>query len=334
MTGREQRYAMLLRAYPHAYRDERGDELLGTLLDSSASQGIVRNIGDAIDLVLHGLQVRAGLTGDRYAGRVLAMAAFPGFVMAATLAVVAFVFGEWVPTLTHQPIRLGFGPFMTMAPVLYLLWVLGALFVLARIRFQRPVAIICVLATVSFVPISDALRYGRPPMILLAVLISLGLPSVLAPPPAYSHTPRVRSLVVAAVVVATTLSLLSRVGGPRYTLSGVFYVGGLRELATWMPVIAVAGLVLISCALVMRRRDLAGALAVLILPWTFAGVENPIGFSILTTRLPTTTVSINTGLCVLLAGGLLVGWIADLRRPRGSGLGSSGGLDGSLNLES
>jgi hypothetical protein len=170
-------------------------------------------------------------------------------------------------------------------------------------------------------------------MILLVVLMSLGLPSILAPPPAYGHAPRVRSLIVAAVVVAATLSLLSQVGGPRYTLSGVFYLGGLRELATWMPVIAVAGIVLIGYALVMRRRELAGALAVLILPWTFSGVENPFGFSVLTTRLPTTTESINTGLCVLLAGGLLVSWIADLHRPHGSGLSSSGGLDRSLNLE-
>lgn len=332
MTGPEQLYTMLLRAYPRAYRDERGDELLGTLLDASASQGIIRNIGDAIDLVVHGLQLRAGLTGDRYAGRVLGMAALPGFVMAATLAVVAFVFGEWIPMLTHQAIRLSFGPFMTMAPVLYLLWSIGALFVLARPRFQRPVAIICVLATILFVPFSDALRYGRPPMILLVVLIGLGFPSTLAPQLVHGHSRKVRPLIVVGVVVATTLSLLTQVVNSAYN-GEVFYWRGLRELAFWMPVIAAGLLVLIGGALVMRRRDTAGTIAVLALPWALVGAWSPIDGSMAAIGLPTSALLVNTGFCVLLAAGLLAVWIGDLRRRRGAGLGNSGGLD-SLNLES
>jgi hypothetical protein len=254
--------------------------------------------------------------------------------MAATLALVAFVFGEWIPTVTHQPIRLGFGPFMTMGPALYLLWGLGTLVILANPRLQRPVAMICVIATLFFVPVSDALRYGRPPMLLLVILIGLGLPSVLAPSPEFGNATKGRSLVIACVVVATTLSFLNEVGSNVPYRGGVFYWQGFRELAFWMPIIAVGVLMLIGAALVMRRRDLAGTIAILALPWALVGSWDPFGVSTAEVGLPESTLAINTALCALLGAGLAVNWITDLHRSPGSGAASGGRLDGSLNLGS
>jgi len=59
MTVLERRYRMLLRVYPAAYRAERGDEILGTLLDSAPAGRTVPRWWDAFSLVLAGLRVRA-----------------------------------------------------------------------------------------------------------------------------------------------------------------------------------------------------------------------------------------------------------------------------------
>jgi hypothetical protein len=56
----ERRYAALLRAYPDAYRRERGDELLGTLLDGARPQQRWPGAREAAHLVLAGWRARSG----------------------------------------------------------------------------------------------------------------------------------------------------------------------------------------------------------------------------------------------------------------------------------
>jgi hypothetical protein len=56
----KQRYAILLRAYPRAYRARRGDELLGTLLDGARLQQRWPSVRETASLVLAGLRARSG----------------------------------------------------------------------------------------------------------------------------------------------------------------------------------------------------------------------------------------------------------------------------------
>jgi hypothetical protein len=55
----ERRYRLLLRVYPAGYLADRGDEILGTLLDTAPPGRTVPSLRDACALVLAGLRVRA-----------------------------------------------------------------------------------------------------------------------------------------------------------------------------------------------------------------------------------------------------------------------------------
>ena len=61
MTALERRSRRLLRAYPARYRRERGEEILGTLLDDSPPGRRWPSPRDARALIMGGLRVRAGL---------------------------------------------------------------------------------------------------------------------------------------------------------------------------------------------------------------------------------------------------------------------------------
>ncbi len=64
------RYRALLRAYPKAWREQRGDELLGTLLDAAEPGRRRPNVRESASIVVQGLQERLGLRRRRSCGAV------------------------------------------------------------------------------------------------------------------------------------------------------------------------------------------------------------------------------------------------------------------------
>ena len=68
MSELEQRYRRLLRAYPRSYREARSDEMLGTLLESSAAGKSRPTAKDTRALIMGGLRVRAGFDQRLTAG--------------------------------------------------------------------------------------------------------------------------------------------------------------------------------------------------------------------------------------------------------------------------
>jgi hypothetical protein len=60
MSKLERRYRRLLLAYPRSYRKARGDEMLGTLLESSAPGRSQPTVKDTRALILGGLKLRSG----------------------------------------------------------------------------------------------------------------------------------------------------------------------------------------------------------------------------------------------------------------------------------
>lgn len=103
MKPRGTRFRLLLRAYPKAYRERRGDEILATLLDDASATGTYESGRVGIDIVGHGLRLRVGIASHQLAGRVLVAAALPGMMTAAAAAVVMPVFGQVLPDARFGP---------------------------------------------------------------------------------------------------------------------------------------------------------------------------------------------------------------------------------------
>jgi hypothetical protein len=313
MSEPDEHFARLLLIYPRAYREERGEEILGTLLDASPSHKSYPGLRDVLDVTLHGMQLRLGLTADRFVGRVLGLAAMPGLVIAAVLSIFLSIFGEWLPHVGRAaPMN---GPLSTVGLLVYIAWVLGAASALIWPHRRRVFAAVCVFATVLVVA-STVGRHGFPTArpAMMALVAGFGLPCVFAP----IREP-VRHRLAASLAVGVTSAMLiwsfiaTQRWGPFY---GGFYWLGTYRLGRSMPYIAGAVLVAVCVFLLLRRIDVAGALVVLASPFVIVS----------TSYIRDTHGHIGPSLGGLIALVALVVWLVvasvrDLRRPLGERIG-------------
>jgi len=306
-AGLERAYRRLLLAYPRWYRDQRGEEILGTLLDAAADHPDQRHpdLADALPLIGHGLAVRADLSGDGALGELLGVAASPGLASAAVLATVVFFLGEWNPWSSSVPLPAAhFGPFLTIGPVVYLAWVLAAVVdATTHSRGRRGAAALAVAITVLPMlatrgPVLDHLvgagrpalfvGYGRPPLFVLLPLAGLGLPALLGPDagrrrptwPAVAAALATMVVLVAGAVIPTlagSAAFPPAIGYARVT----FYQVGFATLAAWIPLLAAIAFGAAAVAVVARRRraPAAGALVALMAPWLVISVAHAPRFS-------------------------------------------------------
>ena len=84
MTGLEQRARLLLRAYPPAYRQTRGEEILGTMLEATPPGRAWPPLRDAWSLVRGGLRARAARNRRAGLAASLRQAALLGFALFLT----------------------------------------------------------------------------------------------------------------------------------------------------------------------------------------------------------------------------------------------------------
>ena len=101
MTALERRCHLLLRAYPAWYRAERGDEILGTLLEAGPPDRSWPTSRDSRALIVGGLRVRAGMhlrltTAAALRQAVLLAAVIDARLMLATTLVIAVFFSSAV----------------------------------------------------------------------------------------------------------------------------------------------------------------------------------------------------------------------------------------------
>jgi hypothetical protein len=268
VNARERWFALALRAYPRAYRAERGNEVMTTLVESTETASWWSVGADGLDLIVQGMRVRMALGPDRYAGRVLMLAALPGFVMAAAYAVVQLAFGEVAPTLpTH------FGPFQTVGAAVYFVWILGALGALVKPRYQQRLAAICILASAVSVPVGDAF-FARPLLRVLVVLVGLGLPSLLAPS-ADLRSSRSRTVAAGAGIITLSLLIPLAASGESTRFPVPFSPMEMFRLDHYLPYVAAAGAAAARALVIVRRTDLLGAGALVFAPWFVAGAVSP-----------------------------------------------------------
>ena len=170
MDALARRYRRLLFAYPDSYRRQRGDELLGTLLDTARPGQRRPSVADAADLVLGGLRQRLGGTvaADLEAGITLAAP----FALALAAGLCGFL---W---LTVERLPDGYsstGPFLTVGPAAYAVWLAAALLraVLPATASRVPV-VAAMTTTALLIPAAAVTGYQRPPLWVIFALLGFG----------------------------------------------------------------------------------------------------------------------------------------------------------------
>jgi hypothetical protein len=298
MKGRGDRFTMLLWAYPKGYRERRGEEILGTLLEDAPTLGTYESLRVGIDIVAHGFRLRLGIAPDQMVGRVLVAAALPGMMMAAAAAMVMPFFGQVLPDIRNGPGS--WGPDTAIWPGLCIPWILGSVAALVFPKHRQLLATACVAATVIAKFLLPLGPWGLPPGFLL--LISLAVPSLLAPrtPPRWSHrgfAVLVGGLVLGALVVASVRSPWASLGGP----------GFYGEFSRCAPYVAGTVFACSAILLVTRRWVYGSALALLAIPWLLVPTVDPGPLAV-----STTTSALSVAAACAISVGLIGVWFSDL----------------------
>jgi hypothetical protein len=298
VRARGDRFTLLLHAYPKAYRERRGDEILSTLFEDDSTNGTYESVRVGIDVVAHGLRLRVGLASDQLAGRVLVAAALPGMMMAAAAAAVMPVFGQVLPDIHYGPSS--WGADTAIWPALCVVWILGCVTALIFPKPGRYFAATCVAATVIVRLLLPIGTWGLPPGFL--VLMPLAVPCLLAPRTSPRRSHRGFALLI-GVVVLGTLTVVA-VCSPWVSPGGPVFYGEFNRCAPY-----VAGTVIMcSVILLATRRVVQGsALALLAIPWLLVSIVDPGPLAI-----STTVSALSVAATCAIGVGLVGLWFSDL----------------------
>jgi hypothetical protein len=281
MSTLETHCKWLLWTYPTAYREQRGDEILSTLLEATDPEQTWPSVGDTVDLVGHALRLRLGVGEHQPLGRLFVIVGPCQLVMAALMSVVALVFGEWSPFSPWPWVPAGhLGPFFTGGPIAYFTWILAGLSLLVdRPRLTRRLVGLSIVLTAALVPIGHLFALGRPAMSYLVFLVVLGIPYFVIPNQGlvWRATGWQRKALLAAPFLPAALISLEAArlrgvgldpGGSYYRAPGIFfYRFALGAVAPWITWIVVAAIVVAMIAVLVGRRLLGATIALLCLPW-------------------------------------------------------------------
>jgi hypothetical protein len=160
----ERRYAALLLAYPAPYRQARGSEILGTLLDTARPGQRWPHPVEAADIVLSGLRQRGRI--DQVPGLAAGIRTAAPIALAFAAGLSAFLLVAF--ELDREEFTLGAGVYPVWI-VAVVAWSFGS----DRLR-RAPIAV-AVAGTLAAVPVSAINLIGRPPLWTTAVLTVLGL---------------------------------------------------------------------------------------------------------------------------------------------------------------
>jgi hypothetical protein len=319
MKDQERRLHRVLWAYPAAYRAKKGSEIIGTVLDAADARGRVHR-RDLVDLVVHGIRMRLGLSADRFGGRVMDAAGLPGLFMGAGLSVFLFVWGEWLP-ITRTPYSIArFGPFLTVGPIIYLAWIVSAVVVTVQPRLLRLSATICVTITAVMWPIGK-LAFASPNFWQLLLLFGFGLPGVLAPS-SVTDRRRIPSSLVAGV---GTFAVIWWLGAVHYlnppffngSLQWSFYLFGNYLTAGNLPWLEAAVFLSVIGLLATHQSERAGALVVLSAPMLALVAGSLRGADAVSVRHRGGFVAFGTSALLISIAWLVMAWSTDVRSKAG-----------------
>jgi len=253
------RYRWLVRAYPADYRDRRGEEIVGLLLDASAPGQRWPAPAAAADLLVDGLRRRiGGLTSASVSG-CLSAAGPMALALAAGLSLFWLLGYELAgePNWTQYGVS-PLGPFETSAPIMYAAWVATAAVVCLLGRYGRPLILLCVALVVAMPYLADLFQLPQPPgdFLLLTnlhyreaptlnfdtLLIVLGLVALATPA---RPTSRTRQGIAAGAVAITAVAwaggwLATRSDDHAYVLHGAVAGAGIAAAAAILVCVGIA----------------------------------------------------------------------------------------------
>jgi hypothetical protein len=277
MTQNLSRPQKLLKFYPKAYREERGEEIVATLQEAAEARVPRVSLSDQISVALYGVRIRLGLTSETMFGKALDIAAIPGLVMGAFFGAYLLISGD-LPVVTSRFFYPHFGPFLTVGPVLYLVWILGVVVVFEWPQYRRRIAGACMTLTIVGELLAK-LAHRNPNAWEIAILVSLGLPSLLAPDVYVTRRRILPSLCVGVATFATLFVETNTRVNPGFFNS--FYWSGTYELVRRQPYVDVLLLALFAVLWFAKRREVASAVLILSSPWIIVGVAYPMSLQYL-----------------------------------------------------
>jgi DNA-directed RNA polymerase specialized sigma24 family protein len=262
------RYRRLLLAYPDSYRRQRGDELLGTLLDAARPGQRRPTAAETADLLLGGVRQRLGGTvaADLESG--IALAAPFALALAAGLCGFLWLTVERLPQASLT------GPFLTVGPVAYAVWLAAAVLraVLPAAASRVPVAG-AMAVTVLLIPVAELGGYQRPPLWVILALLGFGGIALAGGGRPLAGAERMAVPVGALVATALARALMLRQDGPSwadYYQPTLWLAGVVAALA----VIGVAGAGAVAALRGRPARPYLWAALLLALPGGWLGPMN------------------------------------------------------------
>ncbi len=172
----ERRYRRLLFAYPAAYRADRGDEIVATLLDLAGPGRRTPRLADTVDLIASGIRRRVGTAALAGFDAGLTVAAPVALALAAGISAFAWWRVEPISGSVHIGGSPLFGVFRTLGPIAYGCWLIAA----AGRAMLRPAAgriliVVAILVTVVLPALAPLTGVDRPPLWVLMALVAFGL---------------------------------------------------------------------------------------------------------------------------------------------------------------
>lgn len=240
------RYRRLLRCYPAEYRHERGEELIGTLLDATPPGRTWPAPAEVADLVVQGLRrrMREDATPGLAAG--LRIAGPAALTLAAGLTVFLWLYVEWtIGGDSH------IGPFRTLAPIAYAVWLAAAVgnAALSSAVARHDLVAAAVVATALLPPAAALTGAPRAPLWVVASLTMCGL-IALAGRTVDQPVGTRRRILVGTLAVGAAPATAMRLWGPPAGSSG--YYGPALHTA---GILAAAVIAAVMFAGLMAERD-------------------------------------------------------------------------------
>jgi len=284
----ERSYRRLLRWYPGRWRRENEDAVVGTLMDVAEAEGRDRPRGpEVLDLAANGLRARVTAVFPAEARDLAA-----SFALATGVAwsLVYFVVQDWMPwnPRAHAAALDPFGPFASAGVLVTALWVLAAVFVLARrgtaARASTIGAALLAVVLMAFQASSSpdyAVVYPTPDRVTFVLLAGLGVIAAAGRPRRTWRTAAASagwSVALAGALLlmhrADTTSVPLAAGLPSWYdfFNRYLWAGGLLSPGVTGILIVAA----LSAALGLRvaGHRLGGALVLSVVPWAASALAS------------------------------------------------------------
>lgn len=207
MNELERRYRAVLRAYPHSWRAERGDEMVATYLDTAPAGRTIPSIMDIADVVRGSLRHRLAATDAGLAVRGSRIAAELALFGAAALAAVWFCVIE-LAAMPDDYILDELGPVQSLGALAWASWIAVAL--AGTVLKGRPMRIAVGIAlglTALTIPAPAVVPFFRPSLTVLVPQLALGAVALFLSP---RRRLRARYGIAVAVLAIAAIALSAR----------------------------------------------------------------------------------------------------------------------------